>query len=63
MGIPAFSIDAGTLYEGHDQAWGVAQEQDFNDNDYHNFSDNFDQGWDFRWDAKLERFGWSWGGR
>src|SRR6202044_2366188 len=31
VGIPAFSVDAGTLYEGHDHAWGVAQEEDFNE--------------------------------
>ena len=57
VGIPAFSIDAGTLYEGHDHAWGVAQEKEFNDNHYHNFSDNFDPKWDFRGDANLVRFG------
>ena len=57
VGIPAFSIDAGTLYEGHDQAWGAAQEKSFNDNNYHNFSDEFDVRWDFRGDAKLVRFG------
>lgn len=57
VGIPAFSIDAGTLYEGHDRAWGEAKEKDFNDNHYHNFSDNFDPTWDFTGDAKLVRFG------
>jgi Zn-dependent M28 family amino/carboxypeptidase len=57
VGIPAFSVDAGTLYEGHDRAWGVAQEKDFNDHHYHNFSDNFDPAWDFSGDAKLVRFG------
>jgi Zn-dependent M28 family amino/carboxypeptidase len=57
VGIPAFSIDAGTLYEGHDHAWGVAKEKEFNDNHYHNFSDNFDPEWDFRGDANLVRFG------
>ena len=57
VGIPAFSIDAGTLYEGHDHAWGVAQEKAFNENDYHNFSDEFRPTWDFRGDAKLVRFG------
>ena len=57
VGIPAFSIDAGTLYEGHDRAWGVAQEKDFNEHHYHNFSDNFDPNWDFRGDANLVRFG------
>ena len=57
VGIPAFSIDAGTLYQGHDAAWGIAQEKDFNDNRYHNFSDEFDPKWDFTGDAKLVRFG------
>ena len=57
VGIPAFSVDAGTLYEGHDHAWGAAQEKEFNDNHYHNFSDNFDPKWDFSGDAKLARFG------
>jgi Zn-dependent M28 family amino/carboxypeptidase len=57
VGIPAFSIDSGTLYEGHDRAWGEAKEKDFNDHDYHNFSDNFDPTWDFTGDAKLVRFG------
>jgi Zn-dependent M28 family amino/carboxypeptidase len=57
VGIPSFSVDAGTLYEGHDRAWGEAKEKDFNDNHYHDFSDNFDPTWDFAGDAKLARFG------
>ncbi len=57
VGIPAFSIDSGTLYEGHDRAWGEAQEKAFNDNNYHNFSDEFHTDWDFHGDAKLVRFG------
>jgi Zn-dependent M28 family amino/carboxypeptidase len=57
VGIPAFSVDAGTLYEGHDRAWGEAKEKAFNDHDYHNYSDNFDPAWDFTGDAKLVRFG------
>ena len=54
---PRVSVDAGTLYEGHDGAWGVAKEKDFNDNHYHNVSDNFDPTWDFTGDANLARFG------
>jgi Zn-dependent M28 family amino/carboxypeptidase len=57
VGIPAFSVDAGTLYEGHDHAWGEAKEKDFNEHNYHNFSDNFDPSWDFTGDANLVRFG------
>jgi Zn-dependent M28 family amino/carboxypeptidase len=57
VGIPAFSVDAGMLFQGHDRAWGVAQEKNFNENNYHNFSDNFDPKWDFTGDANLVRFG------
>ena len=57
VGIPSFSVDAGTLFEGHDRAWGEAKDKDFNDNHYHDFSDNFDPSWDFAGDAKLARFG------
>ena len=57
VGIPAFSTDPGTLWEGHDRAWGVAQEKDYNDNRYHNFSDNYTSDMDFRGNAKIARFG------
>ena len=57
VGIPAFSVDAGTLYEGHDHAWGKTQKEAFDEKNYHNFSDNFDETWDFNGDANLLRFG------
>jgi Zn-dependent M28 family amino/carboxypeptidase len=57
VGIPAFSVDPGTLYEGHDHAWGAAQAKDYNDNRYHNFSDNYTPDMDFTGNAKLARFG------
>ncbi len=57
VGIPAFSIDTGDLYEGHDAAWGKKQMEDFNAHDYHNFSDNYHADWDFAGNAKLDRFG------
>ena len=57
VGIPAFSIDTGTKYEGHDDAWGAAQEKDYNEHRYHNFSDNYMPDMDFRGNAKLARFG------
>ena len=57
VGIPAFSVDAGMLFQGHDEVWGRAQEKDFNENRYHNFSDNFDPTWDFKGNANLARFG------
>jgi Zn-dependent M28 family amino/carboxypeptidase len=57
VGIPAFSIETGLLYEGHDADWGRKQHEDFNAHDYHNFSDNYHADWDFRGNAKLDRFG------
>jgi Zn-dependent M28 family amino/carboxypeptidase len=57
VGIPAFSIDTGVLYEGHDEAWGTKKLDDFNDHNYHNFSDNYHEDWDFEGNAKLDRFG------
>src|ERR1700722_14847917 len=57
VGIPAFSIETGVLYEGHDAAWGRKQHEDFNAHDYHNFSDNYHADWDFRGNAKLDRCG------
>ncbi|HXC97511.1 MAG TPA: M28 family peptidase [Edaphobacter sp.] len=57
VGIPAFSIETGNLYEGHDAAWGKKQHEDFTAHDYHNFSDNYLADWDFAGNAKLDRFG------
>ena len=57
VGIPAFSVDTGDLYAGHDAAWGHKQIEDFVEHDYHNFSDNYHEDWDFRGNAKLDRFG------
>ena len=57
VGIPAFSIDTGVLYEGHDEAWGRKKLDDFVAHDYHNFSDNYHADWDFAGNAKLDRFG------
>ncbi|WP_263367188.1 M28 family peptidase [Edaphobacter bradus] len=57
VGIPAFSIEEGELFEGHDLTWGAKKFNDFVEHDYHNFSDNYHEDWDFRGNAKLDRFG------
>jgi Zn-dependent M28 family amino/carboxypeptidase len=57
VGIPAFSIDQGTLFEGHDEAWGRAQFEDYVAHHYHQPSDEYHADWDFRGNAKLARFG------
>ena len=56
-GIPAFSIDQGRLFEGHDEAWGREQFGDYVAHHYHQPSDEYRADWDFRGDAKLARFG------
>jgi Zn-dependent M28 family amino/carboxypeptidase len=57
VGIPAFSVDQGELFEGHDEAWGHAQYEDFVAHHYHQPSDEYRPDWDFRGNAKLARFG------
>jgi len=57
VGIPAFSIGQGTLFEGHDEAWGVAQAKDYNEHRYHQPSDRYKPEMDFRGNAKMAQFG------
>ncbi len=57
VGIPAFSVDPGELFEGHDEAWGKAQFADFVAHHYHQPSDEYHADWDFRGNAKMARFG------
>ena len=57
VGIPAFSVSQGSLFEGHDEAWGRQQAKDFVAHHYHQPSDEYQPGWDFRGNAKMARFG------
>jgi Zn-dependent M28 family amino/carboxypeptidase len=57
VGIPAFSIDQGDLFEGHTAAWGRQQNEDYDEHHYHQPSDEYRADWDFRGNAKLARFG------
>jgi len=57
VGVPAFSVGQGTLFEGHDAAWGKAQAEDFVAHHYHQPSDEYHASMDFRGDAKMARFG------
>jgi Zn-dependent M28 family amino/carboxypeptidase len=56
-GVPAFSIDEGRLFEGHDEAWGRAQFDDYVAHHYHQPSDEYRPDWDFGGIAQLARFG------
>jgi Zn-dependent M28 family amino/carboxypeptidase len=57
VGIPAFSVDQGEQFEGHDEAWGHAQYEDYVAHHYHQPSDEYRSDWDFNGNAKLARFG------
>ncbi len=57
VGIPAFSVEQGTLFEGQTPEWGKAQFQDFVAHHYHQPSDEYHESMDFRGNAKLARFG------
>jgi Zn-dependent M28 family amino/carboxypeptidase len=57
VGIPAFSIDEGVKYEGHDHDWGLQQAKDFVAKRYHQPSDEYYPEMDFRGDAVMARFG------
>ena len=56
-GVPAFSIDEGDKYQGHDRQWGLQKAKDFVANDYHHPSDEYRPDMDFRGDAEMARFG------
>jgi Zn-dependent M28 family amino/carboxypeptidase len=57
VGVPSFSVGEGTLFAGHDAAWGLAKEDDYVAHRYHNFSDNYTPDMDFTSNAKLAKFG------
>jgi Zn-dependent M28 family amino/carboxypeptidase len=57
VGVPAFSVNQGTLFKGHDHAWGEEKERDYVAHRYHQPSDEYREEMDFTGDAKLARFG------
>ena len=61
VGIPAFSVNEGLKFKGHDEAWGRAQEKDYVDHHYHQPSDEYRDDMDFTALAKLALFGYDLG--
>jgi Zn-dependent M28 family amino/carboxypeptidase len=57
FGVPAFSIDDGTLFAGHPPEWGKQQKEDYDANRYHRPTDVYRDDMDFRADARLAQFG------
>jgi len=61
VGIPAFSVNEGAKFKGHDEAWGIAQEEDYTKHRYHQPSDEYRPGMDWTSDAAMARFGFALG--
>jgi len=61
VGIPSFSINEGIKFKGHDEAWGLARDEDYTKNHYHQPSDEYKPGMDYTSDAAMARFGFALG--
>jgi len=61
VGIPAFSINEGTKYKGHDASWGLQQAEEYTSKHYHQPSDEYHADMDFTGDAVMARFGFALG--
>jgi Zn-dependent M28 family amino/carboxypeptidase len=61
VGIPAFSINEGVKFKGHDLAWGKQQADEFTTKHYHQPSDEYHSAMDFTGDAAMARFGFALG--
>jgi Zn-dependent M28 family amino/carboxypeptidase len=61
VGIPAFSVNEGIKFKGHDEAWGAAQYQEYNEKTYHQPSDEYHAEMDFTGDSAMARFGFALG--
>jgi Zn-dependent M28 family amino/carboxypeptidase len=57
VGVPAFSVNEGALFKGHDLAWGEEKQRDYVTHRYHQPSDEYRPDMDFTADAKLAKFG------
>jgi Zn-dependent M28 family amino/carboxypeptidase len=57
VGVPAFSVNEGALFKGHDLAWGEEQQRDYVAHRYHQPTDEYRADMDFTGDAKMARFG------
>jgi Zn-dependent M28 family amino/carboxypeptidase len=57
VGIPSFSVNEGVRFKGHDEAWGLAQDEEYNQKHYHQPSDEYRPDMDFTGDGTMARFG------
>src|SRR6266567_2438219 len=61
VGVPAFSVNEGMKYKGHNTDWGMQQAEEFTNKHYHQPSDEYSPDMDFTGDAVMARFGFALG--
>src|SRR5713226_4948867 len=61
VGVPAFSVNEGMKYKGHNTDWGMQQAEDYTTHHYHQPSDEYSPDMDFTGDAVMARFGFALG--
>jgi len=61
VGVPAFSINEGMKYKGHNTEWGMQQAEAYTNKQYHQPSDEYSPRMDFTGDAAMARFGFALG--
>jgi len=61
VGVPAFSVNEGMKYKGHNTEWGLQQAEDYTNKQYHQQSDEYAPSMDFTGDAAIARFGFALG--
>jgi len=61
VGVPAFSLNEGMKYKGHNTEWGLQQAEEYTNKHYHQPSDEYSSSMDFTGDAVLARFGFALG--
>ncbi|MBV9342527.1 MAG: M28 family peptidase, partial [Acidobacteria bacterium] len=60
-GVPAFSINEGMKYKGHNTEWGMRQAEEYTNQHYHQPSDEYSTSMDFTGDAAVARFAFALG--
>ncbi len=61
VGVPAFSVNEGMKYKGHNTEWGLQQAEEYTNTQYHQPSDEYSPSMDFTADAAMARFGFALG--
>jgi Zn-dependent M28 family amino/carboxypeptidase len=57
VGIPAFSVNQGDKFRGHDLQWGAKEAEEYTAHRYHQPGDEYRADMDFRGDAQMAVFG------